>query len=712
MKQDWFNTYLSFEERAKALVDAMTLEEKVSQLTYESKEVGRLGVKEYNWWNECLHGVARAGVATVFPQSIGMAASFNAKLMYDVACAISDEARAKHHEAKRRGDRSIYKGLTFWSPNINIFRDPRWGRGHETYGEDPYLTSQMGIQFCKGLQGEDEKYLKLVATVKHFAVHSGPEADRHKFNAEASIKDMKETYLPAFEACVKEAGAYSVMGAYNRTNGEACCASKTLLQDTLRDEWGFDGVVVSDCGAIKDIYHDHHLVETPAEAAALAVKNGCEINCGWIYPHLIEAVEKGFITEAEIDTAVYRAVLALMKLGVFDPDEMVPYAAIPYEANDSAEHHELSLEMAKESLVLLKNDNMLPLSKDKIKTIAVIGPNADNKSALIGNYYGTPSVYNTVLDGIRKTAPDAKVLFAQGCSLSTITPEQFWGEKPNWGFAEAKAAAEKADAVVLVLGLTAEFEGEESVATGEGGDKTDIKMTGAQEELMEAVTAVGKPTVLVNMTGSCMDLRKSAEKCDAIIQAWYPGQFGGLAVAQAIFGEFSPSGKLPITFYKDMSQLPEFTDYSMEKRTYKYFDGKPMYPFGFGLSYGNIEYYDVKISCDKIASGSDITVSVACINRGKMDVKEAVQVYLRDDNASTRVPKYTLVGFRKVELTAGKEERVSFTVESKHMAVITETGEKVIEPGTFTLFIGGSQPDLRSSELLGYDPLSVKFMVE
>ena len=711
MKQEWFDTKLSFEKRAKALVLAMTLEEKVSQLTYQSKEIERLGVKEYNWWNECLHGVARAGVATVFPQSIGMAASFNTALMHDVACAISDEARAKHHEAKRRDDRGIYKGLTYWSPNINIFRDPRWGRGHETYGEDPCLTSWMGIEFCKGLQGDDGRYLKLVATVKHYAVHSGPEADRHKFNAVASIKDMKETYLPAFEACVKEAGVYSVMGAYNRTNGEACCASRTLLQEILRDEWGFDGVVVSDCGAIKDIYHDHHLVDTPAEAAALAVKNGCDINCGWIYPHLLEAVGKGFITEEEIDAAVYRSVLARMKLGMFDPDEDVPYAAIPYETNDCGKHHDLSMQMAKESLVLLKNDKTLPFDKKKIEKIAVIGPNADNKEALMGNYYGTPSVYYTVLGGIRKTLPDAEVIYAEGCAISG-SPESFWGEKADWGFVEARAAAERADAVVLVLGLTAAFEGEEAEATSGGGDKKDIKMTGVQEKLMEEIASLGKPVVLVNMTGSCMDLRKASEKCGAIIQAWYPGQFGGLAVAEAIFGGFSPSGKLPITFYNDMSQIPAFADYGMENRTYKYFKGKPLYPFGYGLSYGHIEYYDIRLSADKISVGQDITVSVKCVNRGKADVKETVQAYLRDDNASTRVPLHKLVGFRKIDLPAGNEQTVAFTIKADDMAVITEFGKKVIEPGTFTLFVGGSQPDLRSSELLGYDPLSVKFLVE
>ena len=711
MNKIWMDKNLTFEERAKALVDELTLEEKVSQLVYESKEIPRLGIEDYNWWNECLHGVARAGVATVFPQSIGMAASFNTELMHEVATAISDEARAKHHQAKRNGDRGIYKGLTFWSPNINIFRDPRWGRGHETYGEDPYLTSRMGIEFCRGLQGDDEKYLKVVATVKHFAVHSGPEADRHKFNAVASKKDMKETYLAAFEACVKEAGVYSVMGAYNRTNGEACCASETLLQKTLRDEWGFDGVVVSDCGAIKDIYHDHHLVETPAEAAALAVRNGCEINCGWVYPHLLEAVSEGNITEEEIDTAVYRAMLARMKLGMFDDDADVPYAAIPYEVNDCEKHHGLSKQMARESLVLLKNDKMLPLNKKRINTIAVIGPNADNKDALIGNYYGVPSKYYTVLEGIRKTAPEAKVIYAPGCSLAG-NPESAWGEKAEWGFSEALAAAEAADAVVLVLGLTAELEGEESGMTSEGGDKEDIKMAGVQEALMQTVAKAGKPIVLVNMTGSCMDLRQAVIDCDAIIQAWYPGQFGGQAIAEAIFGDFSPSGKLPITFYNDMSQIPPFDDYNMENRTYKFFKGKPMYPFGYGLSYGKIEYYDINISGDKISAGEDIKVGIKCINRGKMDVSDAAQVYLRDDNASTRVPKWKLVGFKKVDLPVGKEQTVSFTIKAKDMAVIREDGTEAIEPGIFTLAVGGSQPGFRSSELMGYDPLSAKFLVE
>lgn len=711
MKQVWFDTSLTFEKRTEALVKEMTLEEKISQLCHESASIERLGIQDYNWWNECLHGVARAGVATVFPQSIGMAASFNPELMFEVATAISDEARAKYHQADNKGDHGIYKGLTFWSPNVNIFRDPRWGRGHETYGEDPYLTSRMGVEFCKGLQGDDEKYLKVVATAKHFAVHSGPEADRHGFDAIANIKDMKETYLPAFEACVKQAGVYSIMGAYNRTNGEACCASKTLLQDILRDDWGFDGFVVSDCGAIKDIYYNHNLVDTPEEAAALAVRNGCEINCGHIYPHLLEAVKKGHITEDEIDIAIYRAMLARMKLGMFDPPEDVPYASIPFETNDCEKHHELSKKMAKESLVLLKNDGILPLDKSEVKTIAVIGPNADNKDSLLGNYYGTPSKSYTVFEGIRNMFPNEQIVFAPGCSLLESS-ETDSDQRQDWGFAEAKAVAESADVVVLVLGMTAEIEGEESGNTEEGGDRENILMSGLQEQLMEAVTEVGKPTILVNMTGSCVDLRKAAQKTNAILQAWYPGQFGGLVIAEALFGEFSPSGRLPITFYNDMSELPDFKDYSMDNRTYKFFGGNPMYPFGFGLSYGDVEYYHIKLKSASIKVGEEMTVEVTCINHAEMKVKEVIQLYIRDDNASSRTPKRKLVAFEKVDLPSEVEKTVKFTITPEDMELVTDRGERVIEPGTFTVHIGGFQPDLRSMKLAGYDCLSAKFLVE
>ena len=706
----WQDTDASFEERAKDLIGRMTLEEKVSQMVFSSSALSRFGIDEYNWWNECLHGVARAGVATVFPQAIGLAASFNADLMHRVATAISDEIRAKHHEAKRQGDHGIYKGLTMWSPNINIVRDPRWGRGHETYGEDPYLTARMGVAFVRGLQGDDPKYLKAVSTPKHFAVHSGPEADRHSFDAQASIKDMKETYLPAFKACVQEAGASSVMGAYNRTNGEACCASTTLLQEILRDEWGFDGYVVSDCGAIEDIYKHHKLVDTPAEAAALAVKNGCELNCGFVFPHLMEAAQQGLITEDMIDKALMRLMMARFRLGMFDPDESVPYASIPYEVNDSEAHHVLNQEIAAESLVLLKNDGTLPADRDKTKTIAVIGPNADSKEALIGNYYGTPSVSYTVVQGFRAAMPGARIIYAEGCTLTQPNKEAAWGETPSWGFAEAISAAERADLVVLVLGMNAALEGEETAATGEGGDKNDIHLPGVQQQLLEVVASVGKPTVLLNMTGSCVDLRSAQENVNAIIQCWYPGQFGGLVMAQAVLGDFSPSGRLPITFYNDMSEIPPFTDYSMEGRTYKFFDGAPLYPFGYGLSYSEVEYRDLR-GPDTIEAGEDMPLAVTLRNTGHYDVAEAVQVYLTDKEASARTPRWKLAAFDKVKIKAGESKQVEMTVKADQMVLVLEDGTEVIEPGAFTLHVGGGQPDARTAELTGRTSLEKTFTV-
>jgi len=709
MEQLWKDPQKSFEERARDLVGRMTLEEKVSQMVYNSSALSRFGIMEHNWWNEALHGVARAGVSTMFPQAIAMAASFNTELMGRVAAAISDEGRAKHHEAARHMDFGIYKNLTFWSPNVNIFRDPRWGRGHETYGEDPYLTSRMGVEFCKGLQGDDEKYLKAVATPKHYAAHSGPEADRHHFDAKVSQKDMYETYLPAFEACVKEAGAFSVMGAYNRTNSEACCASPTLLQKILRDDWGFEGYVVSDCGAIQDIFKEHKLVPTPEEAAALAVKNGCDLNCGFIYPHLVEAVKKGLITEEEVDRAVYRLMLARFKLGEFDDEKSVKYAQIPYEVNDCEKHHELSLEMARESLVLLKNDGMLPLKKNKVKTIAVIGPNADNPDALKGNYFGTPSVYYTVLQGLRKVAPDVRFIYAEGCTLTQPNREASWHEKPTWGFAEALAAAERADAVLLVTGMTAEVEGEEAGVTAEGGDRQDLALPGMQPALVGAIARVGKPTALLNMTGSCVDLREVSGQVNALIQCWYPGQFGGIAIAEAVFGLISPSGRLPVTFYGDLSQLPDFADYSMENRTYKYFKGDVVYPFGFGLSYSDIAYSGLTLSGGTVKAGESLTASFTVKNNGALDASECCQVYITDVEASSRVPRWKLCAFQKVRIPAKKSKKVEITIGPDAMTLVRDDGSRVLEPGAFRLYIGGCQPDSQSRELSGKAPLEAEF---
>jgi beta-glucosidase len=622
--------------------------------------------------------------------------------------AISDEARAKHHEAAKHLDRSIYKGLTMWSPNINIFRDPRWGRGHETYGEDPLLTARMGKAFCRGLQGEDDKYLKCVATVKHYAVHSGPEADRHNFDAQASIKDMRETYLPAFKECVMEAGAYSVMGAYNRTNGEPCCASHTLMDELLRGEWGFDGYYVSDCGAIDDFHLFHHVTADGAESAAMAVKGGCDLNCGTTFVKLLDAVERGLLTEEQIAVSVKRLMLARMKLGMFDPDYMVPFTKISYDQVCCEKHLELSREMARRSLVLLKNNGILPLDASRsLHNIAVIGPNANNRRALWGNYYGTASEEYTVLEGIRALRADSRIWYAQGCMHNGEAPEGSWGEEPSWGIAEAMTAASRSDAVILVLGLDERYEGEEGPT---GGDKRSMALNDAQINLFEAVRSVGKPVILVMMAGSPVDMTPFEDKAAAILQAWYPGQFGGIAVAEALFGQCNPAGHLPITFYKGDQDLPDFKDYSMENRTYRFFKGQPTYPFGFGLSYTSFEYCGLKLP-QEVQSGQPVAVSVKVKNTGKHAGGEVVQLYLRDNDATTRTPRWQLVDFLRVELQPGEKREVSFSLPARRLCVITDDGRTVLEPGTFTLYVGGSQPDERSVQLSGKKPLEGCFTV-
>src|SRR5690554_1348707 len=583
----------------------MTMEEKISQMLYSSTAIGRLDIHEYNWWNECLHGVARAGTATVFPQAIGMAATFSPDRLYDVASANADEARAKYNEFQKHEDRGIYKGLTFWTPNINIFRDPRWGRGQETYGEDPYLTGRLGVSFIKGLQGDDPQYMKAAACAKHFAVHSGPESERHEFDAIASPKDMRETYLPAFRDAVKEAKVEAVMGAYNRTNGEPCCASKTLMQDILRDEWGFEGHYVSDCGAILDFHEHHKITSGPVESAALAVNMGCDLNCGWIYEHLAEAVKQGLVSEETIDVSVKRLFRTRFKLGMFDPEDRVPFNKILYEVNDSDEHRKLALETARESIVLLKNtDSYLPLNKDEIKTVAVIGPNADRKESLLGNYFGLPSKYVTVLEGIRQAVnEDTRVFYAEGCALGE-TPESFWGNPPTTGFAEALAAAERSDLVVMCLGLSPEFEGEEgSVAESDGGgDKINLNLPGLQLDLLKVISQTGKPIVLVLLNGSPVELNWAHENVEAILEAWYPGEEGGTAIADILFGNYNPGGRLPITFVKSIDQLPPFRDYSMKNRTYRYMESDPLYPFGYGLSYTSFKYSNLTLDRKEIST--------------------------------------------------------------------------------------------------------------
>ena len=625
---------MTFAERAKALVAQMTLDEKMTQMRYDAPAIERLGIPAYTWWNECLHGVARSGAATVFPQAIGMAASFDTDLMYRVATAISDEARAKYNEYRKFGYTGIYQGLTFWSPNINIFRDPRWGRGHETYGEDPYLTGRMGTAFIKGLQG-DGKYRKTDATIKHYAVHSGPESLRHHFDAKVSKKDLYETYLWAFRYCIEHADPSAVMGAYNRVEGEPCCGSKTLLKDILYGEFGFQGYVVSDCGAIVDIHEHHKLTKNAAESSALAVNNGCQLNCGKAYHWLREAFEQGLVSEETITRAVEKLFEARFRLGMFDQD--CEYDQIPYDVVECEQHRRLNREMAHKSIVLLKNDGILPLQSGK--TIAVIGPNADDKSILLGNYNGTPSRYTTLLRGIQEGS-DGRVLYARGCDIFRNTENQTWAEQPG---NEAVLIAQKADVVILCMGLNPLMEGEEGDAYNGtlGGDKADLELPVCQRKLIERIVALGKPTVFVNVSGSCINLDYEDRCCNAVVQCFYPGAEGGAALADILFGKFSPSGRLPVSFYRSVEDLPPFEDYSMENRTYKFFKGTCVYDFGHGLTYSRIT--ETRLD--------DNTIEVT--NHGPYDTDYSVLKF-------EYIPHKNLCNFKSIHLRAGETLQVSF----------------------------------------------------
>jgi beta-glucosidase len=834
-------TALTLQERVADLVSRMTLEEKVSQMVFDAPAIERLGIPAYNWWNECLHGVGRAGVATVFPQAIGLAATWNDDLMGRIATAISDEARAKHHEAVRRGIRAIYTGLTFWSPNVNIYRDPRWGRGQETYGEDPYLTARMGVTFVRGLQGADARYLKLVATPKHYAVHSGPELDRHHFDARVDERDLRETYLPAFEACVKEGEAVSVMGAYNRVNGEPACASPTLLQEILRQEWGFggptglDGYVVSDCWAIRDIYEHHKVVDTAAEAAALAVKHGCELNCGSTYPALLDAVAQGLIEEDVIDRAVERLFAARFRLGLFDPPEQVAYARIPYEVVNCAEHQALALQAARESIVLLKNeDNLLPLSKE-LASIAVIGPNADDLQALLGNYNGTPATPVTLLEGIRKKVSlSTKLYYAQGCtwvdgvlplsaiptaylrsanagaSQAGLNAEYYdnpkfegkpvvsrvdrgvdfvwkdttpltgqWGDhfSVRWtgylvppacgsyrlgvnGFsgyslyldgerianyegihhpaletedveleagrfyhlrldyvsrgldpqaqllwappstdleALALEMAKKADVVVAAMGLSPALEGEEMAVDVDGfsgGDRTEIGLPRSQQVLLEKLHALGRPVILVLCSGSALAVPWAAEHVPAILEAWYPGQAGGDALADVLFGDYNPGGRLPVTFYRSVDDLPPFEDYKMEGRTYRYFRGKPLYAFGHGLSYTRFEFDSLNIDRPQVQVGGQIAVSADVTNTGQRTGDEVVQLYVRHPDATVPRPIKELKGFKRIRLAPGERKTVTFVLHTHQFGYYDEAMQYAVHPGAVEVLVGNGSDHL------------------
>jgi beta-glucosidase len=705
----WYDSSLTVEERVDALVGAMNLREKIAQTLHQAPPIPRLGVPAYNWWNECLHGVARAGLATVFPQAIGMASAFNDELMFEVAAAISDEARAKHHQALKQENRGIYFGLTYWTPNINIFRDPRWGRGQETYGEDPYLTARLGVAFCKGLQGDDPNYLKLVATPKHYAVHSGPEPLRHEFDAVVSQRDLRETYLPHFKACIEEAGAWSVMGAYNRTLGEPCCGSQTLLQKILRDEWGFKGYVVSDCWAIKDFHAHHKITNSPAESAAMAVKNGCDLNCGDMYHSLLDAVQEGLITEAEIDVSVKRLFEARIRLGMFDPEDKVPYASIPVSKVRCKEHVDLALRMAQESMVLIKNNGALPLSKD-LNEVAVIGPNAQNDVALYANYNGFSPQMVTPFDGIlSRLSTGSQINYHKGCDLYRDEPIR--EDEINW------QVKEDTDAIIAVLGNTTELEGEEGgVALSDGGgDRTQIGLPGHQLELLKFLHAKKKPLVLVLLTGSPIDLSEVEPYADAIVLGWYPGEQGGNAVADVIFGDYNPAGRLPCTFVKSMDQLPPFEDYNMAGRTYRFMEDEPHYRFGFGLSYTTFQYENLEVSGNEVSASvwspqssavtpdallrqgtagtSTCRVSVDVTNTGDRDGDEVVQVYVKDVEASVPVPRHHIEGFKRIHLKAGETKTVSFELTPIQFACYDDDGRPFIESGEFVISVGGGQPD-------------------
>lgn len=684
---------LSPQERAEALVGEMTIEEAASQLRYDAPAIERLGVPEYNWWNEGIHGLARSGTATMFPQAIGLAAMFDTNLVNRAADVTSTEARAKYNEYTKRGDRDIYKGLTLWAPNINIFRDPRWGRGHETYGEDPFLTAECGKAYVKGLQG-NKKVMKTSACAKHFAVHSGPEALRHEFNAEVSAKDMSETYLYAFEELVKYAKVESVMGAYNCVGGEPACANGFLM-GRLK-EWGFDGHFVSDCWAIRDFHEHHRVTSSPVESAAMALKAGCDMNCGCTYAYVLAALEKGLVSEEDIRRSCVKLMRARIRLGMFD--ESTEYDRIPYSAVCCPEHKQAAYSCAQRSMVLLKNNGILPLNESDIKTIAVIGPNADSRAALEGNYNGTADRYVTFLEGIEDRF-SGRVLYAEGCHLykDRVSGLARSGDR----YAEAEAAAANSDVVVLCVGLDATIEGEEGDTGNEfsSGDKNDLRLPESQRILAQKITALGKPVIIVCAAGSSINTEVNS---DALIHAWYPGSEGGKALADILFGDISPSGKLPVTFYETADRLPDFTDYSMKNRTYRYTSDNILFPFGYGLTYGNVRVKSLEYKAG--------TAFVTVMNLGRT-TEDVIELYIKahDDNAAPNPP---LCGFRRIFIRDGEEFTVEIPISEKAFTVINDRGERIRPNCGYTLYAGTHQPDVLSASLCGTDCASTEITSE
>ena len=702
------DTSYSLHVRVDDLVSRLSLEEKVAQMQNEAPAITRLGIPAYNWWNECLHGVARNGVATVFPQAIGMAATWSPDLVLREADLISTEARAKYNAARLKGNTGIYEGLTFWSPNINIFRDPRWGRGQETYGEDPYLTSRIGVAFVKGLQGNDPKYLKVVSTAKHFAVHSGPEPTRHKFDAWCSEQDLYETYLPAFEALIREGRAYSVMGAYNRVFNVPCCASDFLLDQTLRKKWGFQGYVVSDCGAIWDIYNGHSLVANAEKASVLGLNAGCDLTCGDDYAALVSAVRNGFVSEVLVDRAVKRLFMARFKLGMFDPENAVSYNAIPFSENDKEESRLLARKVAQESIVLLKNENaLLPLSK-KIKSIAVIGPYADKISILLGNYNGTPSKYVTLLEGISgKAGEGVKVKYAMGVPApedDTLRDVRSHFQLMDKAEKEALELASSSEVVIFIGGISPNLEGEEmkvKVPGFNGGDRTSLDIPANQTELLKKVQKLGRPVILVLTGGSALSVNWAKENIPAILDVWYPGEEGGNALASVLFGDNNPAGRLPVTFYKSANDLPPFEEYSMKNRTYRYFTGEPLYPFGYGLSFTTFNYLAAVPSKTIVetrhclVSTDTININVRLKNTGNYDGDEVVQIYSKRPDGNNQ-PLKSLVAFKRVNFRKGEERIIPIPVVVNELRQWDNTKQDyTVAPGIYDLMIGASSSDIR-----------------
>ena len=670
--------------KAKELVAKMTITEKASQMRYDAPSIERLGVQEYNWWNEGLHGVARAGVATMFPQAIGLGATFDEQLIKDISTAIADEARAKYNMASKLGDYDIYKGLTLWAPNINIFRDPRWGRGHETFGEDPFLTSEIGCAFVDGMQG-DGKYIKIAACAKHFAVHSGPESLRHHFDAKASQEDLDNTYLPAFKALVKKADVEGVMGAYNRVNGEPACASESL-QNIIRNQWGFKGYFVSDCWAIRDFHQNHKVTDSPVDSVSLAIKQGCDINCGCTYQYILEAVKENKISEAEIDKCLVRVFTTRYLLGMFETTE---FDNISYDVVECESHSDLSIQAAIDSTVLLKNDGLLPLNKENLNSIAVIGPNANSREALIGNYHGTSSRYITVLEGIQDELNNTgvKVRYSSGCHISSENTEDLGKSKDR--FSEALTVASLSDLSIICVGLDESLEGEEGDTgnSSASGDKLDLKLPGLQHELIREIDKLGKPYIVILLAGSSIDLSFSSKNANSILLGWYPGARGGKAISDIIFGNAAPSGKLPITFYKSADELPPFNDYSMKGRTYRYErSDNILYPFGYGLTYGKIGITEANIELVE----NQILVQVEVENNEKRIIKETLQVYLKDPS-SNEISH--LCAFKKIRLgcTESRTEKLVIDVENHPI--------EISKIKNYTFIIGFSQPDKLSEKL-------------